>query len=693
MRVGRLFAAAVGSAAVLAVGFAAALIAGQVGHYRDAGAAREAALAMQRLLVASEVTTLDRGNVNAVLLAERPATAEERAAITRHWGVAREAYAAALAVLGDSSFAGAAEARDGLVQLGREVDALRVGAEREMQKPRAERDAGLLRDYVPRMFAAMERLQAFSDLVQRAAAGTEPVVADHITLARSAFDMRDFAGRRSTLFVQMLAAPGRPIAPAQAEAIAEASGRVDEVWRRLQALAAIVPSPRIAAAFEPVRTRLFGEIVPVYQRLLETARRDANYDMNVAAFRQLILPVLQTPLQLRDAALTEAVEVAQGLQSRALASLATIAALLLAGLIGAAALAWVFARRVVAPLARLAQAVTQLAGGDVTVEVPAAPAGNEVGAMARAVGTFKDNLLRNRDMEAREAEARESRESRSKALDGLTREFDRDVGAALGTVTGAADQMQKTAGAMSAAAGETSRQAGAVATASTQATTNVNAVAAAAEELSASIAEIARQVATSTTMSSRAVDEVGRSEREIGGLAEAAQKIGDVVKLINDIAGQTNLLALNATIEAARAGEAGKGFAVVASEVKALATQTAKATDEIAAQIAAIQQATAGAVGAVQGIGKTIGDIYTTTASIASAVEQQGAATQEIARNVQDAARGTGEVTSNVAGVTDATRETGDAAQQVLTASGALIDQAQALRARVESFLAAVKAA
>jgi methyl-accepting chemotaxis protein len=693
MRVGRLFAASIGAVAVVAVGFAVALVVGQYGHYRDAGAAREAAVAMQRLLLASEVTTLDRGNVNAALMADRAATPEERTSITRHWGVAREAYAAAVAALGAASFPGAAAARDGLAELGRDIDGLRERAERDMQKPKAERELALLRDYVPRMFAAMERLQNLSDLVQRAAAGTEPVVADYIVLARAGFDLRDFGGRRSTLFVQLLGAPGRQITPPQAEAVAEATGRVEEVWRRVQALAAATPSPRVDAAVGAVRTRLFGELGPVYVRLLDTARRDGAYDMNVPAFRQLIIPILQTALQLRDAALAEAIDVADARRSAALTSLLTVSGLLLLGLAAAAFLAFVFTRRVVAPLGHLAQAVTKLAGGDVSVEVPAAPASNEVGAMALAVGTFKDNLLRNREMEAREAEARGARETRAKALDTLTQGFDRDVGAALGTVTGAADQLQHTATAMSAAAEETSRQADAVATASTQATSNVNAVAAAAEELSASIAEISRQVASSTTMASRAVDEVGRSEQQISGLAAAAQKIGDVVKLINDIAGQTNLLALNATIEAARAGEAGKGFAVVASEVKALATQTAKATEDIAAQVAAIQQATDGAVGAVQGIGKTIGDIHTTTASIASAVEQQGAATQEIARNVQDAARGTGEVTSNVTGVTEATRQTGDASHQVLESATALIDQAQALRKRVETFLSAVKAA
>ena len=233
-----------------------------------------------------------------------------------------------------------------------------------------------------------------------------------------------------------------------------------------------------------------------------------------------------------------------------------------------------------------------------------------------------------------------------------------------------------------------------MAAASEQATTNVQTVAAATEEMSSSVGEIGRQVSASRprSPSARSV-EAEKTNAEVQGLAEAASKIGEVVNLISDIAEQTNLLALNATIEAARAGEAGKGFAVVASEVKTLASQTAKATEEIAAQIGAIQGAVGGSVEAIKGIGKTIAEISEIATTIASAVEEQGAATQEISRNVQEAAQGTSEVTENISGVNQAAGETGAAAGQVLSAAQELSRQSETLRTEVERFLIDVKAA
>jgi len=260
------------------------------------------------------------------------------------------------------------------------------------------------------------------------------------------------------------------------------------------------------------------------------------------------------------------------------------------------------------------------------------------------------------------------------------------------TLAGAAGQLRSDATSMSGAAEETSRQSTAVAAAAEQASANVQTVASAAEELSSSIAEIGRQVARSTTSTSQAVEQANRTNAQIKTLADAAQRIGDVVKLINDIAGQTNLLALNATIEAARAGEAGKGFAVVASEVKSLATQTAKATEEISAKVTEMQAATTDSVSAVEAISRTIQEINEISTMIASAVEEQGAATQEIARNVQQASAGTTDVSTNVAGISGAAAETGRIAVQVNDASGQISRELDTLRSEVGVFLQRVKA-
>ncbi|MBV8537258.1 MAG: globin-coupled sensor protein [Alphaproteobacteria bacterium] len=287
----------------------------------------------------------------------------------------------------------------------------------------------------------------------------------------------------------------------------------------------------------------------------------------------------------------------------------------------------------------------------------------------------------------------QERQKRQDNLAAAIKDFNSSSTEALGAVHKTAEAMQRTAQGLSGTAEKTSQQSSAVATAAEQASSNVQTVASAAEELSSSIAEIGRQVSESSRITSQAVDETNRTNDKIQGLAEAAQRIGDVVKLINDIAGQTNLLALNATIEAARAGEAGKGFAVVASEVKSLASQTAKATEEISGKISEMQAATGQSVEAVKVIGNTIGRINEIATTIASAVEEQGAATKEIARNVQQAASGTKEVSANITGVTTAAGETGSAASEMLSASQELAQRADHLGREVDTFFKRVQAA
>ena len=356
--------------------------------------------------------------------------------------------------------------------------------------------------------------------------------------------------------------------------------------------------------------------------------------------------------------------------------------------------AWPIARSIVRPVRAMTATMSALAGGNTAVEIPGVARHDEVGDMARAVNVFKNNMIETDRLRAeQEAQKRRVAAERKAEMDTLADAFESRVGGIVDTVASESTQMQVAAETMTATADRTSQQATVVAAAATQATANVQTVAAAAEELTASISEIGRQVEQSAKVARDAVEQAKRTNTTVDGLAAAAQKIGDVVGLIHDIAGQTNLLALNATIEAARAGEHGKGFAVVASEVKVLANQTAKATEEITTQIQAIQSATGGAVTEIQGIGTTIAQINEIGAAIAAAVEEQGAATREIAGNVQQAAAGTGEVSANIAGVTTASQEVGITATKVLGSASELTEQSEHLKQEVAKFLATVRAA
>jgi len=359
----------------------------------------------------------------------------------------------------------------------------------------------------------------------------------------------------------------------------------------------------------------------------------------------------------------------------------------------AAVVAWLVIRSITAPLALITRSMRQLTEGDLTVTIPRDKRGGEIGALMVALAAFHEaSLDRERAGEAEERRQAAERH-RSGTLDRLTRDFEANASSLVGMVAAAATELQSTAEAMTATAHRTKDRSEAAAAACEEATGNTQTIAAAAEELSHSIVEIARQTETSSTIAQSAVAKAGEADRLIGSLVERADRIGDIVQLITNIASQTNLLALNATIEAARAGDAGKGFAVVASEVKALASQTASATEEIRQQIAQIQACTGDVVTAIRGFGGVIGDIRENAEAISLGIERQGSATQEIARNVQQAAEGTGRVTLNVAAVSDGAAETGRAARQVLDAAGGLTRKAEQLSHDVTLFLTGVKAA
>jgi methyl-accepting chemotaxis protein len=345
-------------------------------------------------------------------------------------------------------------------------------------------------------------------------------------------------------------------------------------------------------------------------------------------------------------------------------------------------------------LSGMVRAMTGLAGGDLAVAIPDLGRKDEVGEMAGAVQVFKTNMLETERMRADQAQAEQRQMQQRKAdMIKLADDFEGAVGQIIETVSSASTELEASANTLTATAERAQELTTKVSAASEEATTNVQSVASATEELTSSVNEISRQVQESARMANEAVDQARKTNDRVGELSKAAARIGDVVELINTIAGQTNLLALNATIEAARAGEAGRGFAVVASEVKALAEQTAKATGEIGQQISGIQAATQESVGAIREISGTIERLSEISSTIAAAVEEQGAATQEISRNVQQAATGTQQVSSHITDVQRGAGETGSASSQVLSAAQSLSGDSNRLKLEVGKFLNSVRAA
>jgi methyl-accepting chemotaxis protein len=334
-----------------------------------------------------------------------------------------------------------------------------------------------------------------------------------------------------------------------------------------------------------------------------------------------------------------------------------------------------------------------LGKGDLSAEVPHRGEKTEIGAMADVLQIFKEALIAKKAADEAAASDAEAKIERGRRVDNVTREFETMIGEIVQTVSSASTQLESSASTLTSTADRSQRLATTVAAASEEASTNVQSVASATEEMASSVGEISRQVQESARMAGDAVGQARATTERVSELSKAASRIGDVVELINTIAGQTNLLALNATIEAARAGEAGRGFAVVASEVKALAEQTAKATGEIGQQISGIQAATNDSVGAIKEISSTIERLSEISSAIAAAVEEQGAATQEIARNVQQAAQGTQQVSSNITDVQRGATETGTASSQVLSAAQMLSNDSSRLKTEVSKFLTNVRAA
>jgi methyl-accepting chemotaxis protein len=477
-------------------------------------------------------------------------------------------------------------------------------------------------------------------------------------------------------------------------------------------LATVVESnTKIRQQYEPLVTSpeeraLYGEWSKAWdeyrkgtQEVMALSRKDAGklahdaHELNTKTVNKIGIDsdnILKKDIDLNNAGADKAKDDAAANYSSALMTLALI---LGAAVIAGIAVSFYLVSDVSNGIASIVKPMQALGQGDLSVEIPHRGEKTEIGMMADALQIFKEALIAKKAADEAAAKDAEAKIERGRRVDSITREFEQMIGEIVNNVSSASTQLEASAGTLSTTAKRSQELSTTVASASEEASTNVQSVASATEELSSSVNEISRQVQESARMASDAVGQARGTTERVSELSKAAARIGDVVELINTIAGQTNLLALNATIEAARAGEAGRGFAVVASEVKALAEQTAKATGEIGQQISGIQSATQDSVSAIKEISGTIEKLSEISSTIAAAVEEQGAATQEISRNVQQAAEGTQQVSSNITDVQRGASETGSASSQVLAAAQTLSGDSGRLKTEVSKFLTNVRAA
>jgi methyl-accepting chemotaxis protein len=686
--------AIVGTLGLLVVGFSGLNAYDAFSRYRANARFIEANDASEVLLKFATNLAIERGASNAPLHAADALPADQMREIARIRAASDETLPRALAQLRRiPALAASLQTVDELEDAYRVFDKFRREVDQNLARKQNERSTDVVEKLAPMLTGVIDRTEKVRTILEALVTSPEADLAQLVHVRTLVAEMAEQAGRERDIFAGNISQRA-PFTDDDMRKVSEHRGQIELVWTALQAF-------RLRPDLPDAVTAAIGQVGEAYIQKL-TATRQAvlaaaglgTYPLSGREWIDQSGVAIGTISRLTDVISAKAHDAAGESASAALRNLVLYLGLMAFGIAVSIFSFGIVTRYVVRPLAGVTSAMRRLAEGDTAVAIPGQDRRDELGQMAKAVDVFKRNMIEADRLRADREDAERRAEAEKRAtMNRMADEFEAGVKGIVQSVSAASAELRTTAQSMSTAAEQTEHRSTVVATAAEHASGNVEAVAAAAQELSASVAEVGRQVGESTGIARLAVEDANRTNTQVQTLAEAVGKIGDVVKLINDIAGQTNLLALNATIEAARAGEAGKGFAVVASEVKTLASQTAKATDEIGGLIKAIQHATGESVEAIRSVGRTIGRTSEIATAIASAIEEQTAAATEIARNVEHASTGTTEVSTHIAGVTKTATDTRAAAGQVLSAADALSRQSDTLHAQVDAFIAKVRAA
>jgi methyl-accepting chemotaxis protein len=680
---------------LIVAGLCAIALSGAYGTLQDARRVTKLADIDRNLFDALSNFRFERGE--SALLVAQPAG--ENAQLARNVEMRRATVIASmdaglerLAVAGEPQFADLVATLRGQYEA---VKAARAEIDAAVALPLDQRAPGIDKKMMAEGGKLLDALTALTTAVEAEIRTIDPRLSQLILSRAMSWGSRTYAGI-STLALNAILAAERPATAEEIASITTNDARADLAWATTREIALAANAPAaLKTATEAAQAAYFSGAFKDYRDgILKALAAGERSPVPLQDWRARVVEPLASIGAVAGVAVDSLAETAAATEATARRTAIVYAVVLVLSLLLAGFGLLVVVRRVTQPMTRLTRVMEAVAGNQLDVEVPETDRDDEIGSMAKTLLVFRDGLRRNAEMERAAEEARRAaEEERRRAMIELADEFEGAVGGIVGSVSTASSELHVTAVEMSKAARSTSQQSTAVAAAAEEASTNVVVVASSAEELGYSVDEIARQVEQSAQMSAIAVREAAATGEVIRELSLAAARIGDVIDIISSIASQTNLLALNATIEAARAGEAGKGFAVVATEVKALATQTAKATEEIGAQVAAIQDTTKEAVRVIEGVGERIRRMSDVATTISKAVEQQGIATREIVRNVDQAATGTNSVSAHIGDVAKTADETGAAAGQVLDASARLTQQASHLQERMRGFLSTVRAA